>query len=200
MDKGKQPIIQGVTSYLMDANFYAIWKYTNSDRLIPKSVCDFEDIAGLETGRGFASMRLHWLLCDVGVNKLEGLIFHTDIYKKYNGKAYEKLIGLIKERPEAKAIQNLKMVLEGKIEQLNQEELYDILILSQTYGLSEFFEYDKPKGSIKNKLNNFVTDYLKLFINDGLLKDRQNYYSFQKQKEDLYVFGYNRAALLRIYL
>lgn len=185
MDKEKTPVIPGITGYLSDSQFYAIWKYANSDSLIPKRVCNFEDVAGLETSRGFAIMSMFFLLRNIGINKLEGLVFHTDIYKKYAGKSYEKLLQIIKEKPDARAIQNLTKVLGGKISELNTEELSDILIVSQTYGLSEFFEYDKPKGLTKKKLDDFISEYLKIFIEDGLLKDRQNYYNFQKQKEDL---------------
>jgi len=180
MEKSNEPIIEGINGYLADHAFYALWKYANSDRLIPKSLCNFEDLAGLESNRLVSSLTITRFLKEIKLS-LEGLVFLTGLYEKMAKASYQMLISDIEDHSERGVTPSLKKLLAGQ--PLTYEELEDILISGNRYNLHEWFVFDKPKGHAKKELDLYVNNYLDLFIHNQLLKEKENYFQFAKQKE-----------------
>jgi len=188
-------ISQEKTLYLDDGDFYSLWKYLNGFRLIQKSLLKFDDITPLEQSSFFIA-KFIGLLQDIGIKKLNGLIFHKDIYLRYNGTLYENL-QKAKTTSEtsfgAKAFEYLECIISGDIETLYRGNMgiLDLVFYEKIIQASEFFEFSinlLPKD--KKLLESFTKAYIESFINDLLQKDKENFYHFNKQKSELF----NRLA------
>lgn len=179
--------------YLSDGEIYSIWKYLNGYRLVHRNggVLNFDDLTASGENRLFVAKFLK-LLKDLGIDKLEKLVFHKDIYSKYNGKALKGL----KEKKDKGSLDTFtlkhfefleKIITDPNAIYESSSGVFDFLFYEGKLGALEFFEfsdYISPKN--KKVLANFVNKYIENFINNSLQKDKVNFYQFNKQRTELF--------------
>lgn len=178
--------------YLNDGELYSLWKYLNGFRLVGRSLLNFDDITASGESKLFVAKFLN-LLNNIGIDRVDGLIFHKDIYLQYNKDKYEYL----KKEKEAgtlngfktKALEFLEKLFEGGAPLLYKDTsgIFDFAFYENILGFLEFFEFsaDLPAQDRK-KLEVFVNTYIEKFIHNELLKDRTNFYHFDKQRKMLF--------------
>ena len=177
--------------YLSDGEIYSIWKYLNGFRLVGRSLLNFDDIIASGENRIFVAKFLN-LLKSLGINNLNELTFHKDIYLQYHKDNYKGL----KEQKEAgvldsislTAFEFLEKLLAGDIDSFYQNDLgiFSFIFYEGRLGMLEFFEFSNkilPKN--KEKLENFISLYIENFIANNLKKDKENFYCFDKQRKEL---------------
>ncbi|MFZ2154358.1 MAG: hypothetical protein WAV16_03960, partial [Candidatus Moraniibacteriota bacterium] len=177
--------------YLSDGEVYALWKYLNGSKLTGKDLLDFNDLIPSNAGRAFIAKFLN-LLKSLGVDKLNGLTFHKDIYFQYNKTSYDAF----KKGKEDNALDSVNLKAFNYLEKLilgdinefyrNKLGLFDFLFYENKLNFMEFFEFSSHiMPSDRKILANFINSYITNFIDDNLQKDKKNFYCFDKQKKKL---------------
>jgi hypothetical protein len=178
--------------YLSDGEIYSIWKYLNGHRLVHRNggVLNFDDLTASGENRLFVAKFLN-LLKDLGIDKLEKLVFHKDLYSKYHGKTLDEL----KNKKENNSLDTFTLKHFEFLESIindpdalyeNSSGIFNFLFYEGKLGTLEFFEfsdYISPKN--RKILADFMGKYITNFIDDSLQKNRANFYCFSKQKEKL---------------
>lgn len=181
-NSGKQP-------YIKDGELYSIWKYLNSARLVKRGCLRFDDLIPIRKSSLFVATFLD-LLKRFGIDHLEKPNFNQDVYYCF----HEKSITDLREHRrqgrlskfELKTLEYMERFLNGDFSLLYDETqgIHALLFLDNILGLLEFIEFSgeiPPEG--KKKLTRFIDDYSANFIDDSLIKDKDNFYHFQKQRQ-----------------
>lgn len=179
--------------YINDGLLYSIWIYLNGFKLKGKNLLNFDDLTACEERGVFSVVSFFNRLKDLGINSLNELTFHKDIYLKYNKKRYEEL----KNDKESGTLNDLSLSALGFIEKLiagnvsflyeNSHGIFDFIFYENILRFLEFFEFstDLPLKD-REKITNSINGYIKNFINDNLQKETQNFYCFSEQKKRLF--------------
>ena len=177
--------------YLSEGELYSIWKYLNGFRLVDRGgVLNFDDLTPYKETSLFMAKFLS-LLKELGIDSLEGLVFHKNIYFQYHKKGYEELK---KKKEEGtlngfalKHLEFLEEIFENpKILYRNEFGFFDSVLYEGNLGFMEFFEFSaKIPPKEKKKIENFIKKYIETFISDKLQKSKENFYCFSEQRKQL---------------
>src|SRR3990167_1684985 len=168
--------------HISEAGLYALWKYANAERLVPRSLMRFEDmLSPTQDSIDNCAFRVA-LQFDLWGIEIDGMIFHTDLYAQYSKIGAETL----KNHQEGKAEKMAKGIAPFLDNNFTFKQFADSAILFKKFGLGEWFEFPvKLKPNNKKRLDTLLDIYLKGFINDKLQIDSINWYKFEKQKESM---------------
>ncbi|MDD5084292.1 MAG: hypothetical protein PHT88_05200, partial [Candidatus Moranbacteria bacterium] len=169
---------QAKMSYLKDGEIYGLWKYLNGFRLVERSLLKFDDVIPSDQSNFFIAKFLG-ILQIIGVKKLNGLVFHKDIYLQYHGTLYENLQKAKATDTSsfgAKALEYLECIIKGDIERFyrNDTGIFDLVFYEKIIQIAEFFEFSidlLPQD--KQQLGEFVTLYIENFIDNNLKKNKE---------------------------
>lgn len=165
--------------YFSDDELYIFWKYLNSDKLVDKNVLNFYDLTPLKANVSFMASELI-LMVKLFKGELIGLKFHKDIYLKYCQKEYKETIKFTKEKKELELAKAIKKVFDNKY---NLDDVLTVCFYEKSL-MCYYFDFDKViSEKVKVKLSELLDKYIKNFIKDELVIDKQNYYKFEKQKQ-----------------
>lgn len=165
--------------YLRDERLYILWKLLHSERLVRRSLIRFEDFIYPEKSTSNVAMNVCQGLSSMGLD-VNGLIFHEDLYKKYDFEQYKRLLKCIGERPETEFSKSAINVLSGSFSLKDVE----VVSLLPAFALAEWFEFDaKLPQKTSTALKTMIDSYLDSYIADTLSIETINYYRFEKQKQ-----------------
>lgn len=164
--------------YLKDGALYMLWKYLNARRLVRKAVLTFEDIVPAEVSIKVGASIFIATLYKLGIN-LEGISFRQQPYLK----SQETDGNFVKSQPSKNmATEELKKIIDGDFTFDDVVKASDLL---GDAGMIDYFEFSKDLSEkVYDQLTTFLDIYLHEFIENKLEIESQNYYRFEKQKEN----------------
>lgn len=189
----------GFSFYISDALFYSLWKYLNAKRLTGKNLIDFEDLTGLGVTRRMSTYNFLSKLKELDLS-LDGILFHTEIYKQFFGSEFLILSNYIKQNSGKKVSRSLNKLFQG------QADFEDLVIIFTPFngltsketvgGLLEYIEFSSEHSAKKiKKLADNLENYIQLFKTDKLFSlESKNYYRYPKQKE-IFLYNIEREVL-----
>lgn len=166
--------------YWPEDQLYFVYKLINAGRFAGKKLLDFEYLRAPTASGASVWLNFH----KMPPLKINGLVFHKNVYERYDPTNYAKLEKRIEaaEKYENEIIKNRTAALKRVFN--NNFEYKDLLDMPLVHvSMFDWFEFDAvlPKETL-NKLQNYLDVYIKNYIDENLLITDKNIQRFSKQR------------------
>lgn len=163
--------------YIDDDSLYVIYKLANIGRFAHKNLIDFEYMRPPDKGNSYVGMELREIMNLLDL-KINGFIFHKDIFKRYNSKDYEKVEQQIENIKKHNLGMPLEKIFNNKFDYLDFRQ--PLMTMASLYSWIEF-DGILPKDT-QNRLDTCLKEYIDAYINEKLEITDTNITIFSQQR------------------